>query len=224
MQQLAPAKRKRSDQEDELHSAWGDQLECDFWNIHRKPMVLKCAKGVECIECLDCKLTFCSEFCYKNHVCHRTSLDFDDCYKNPSILVQWIFERLDACVVNLEESNLFREAIGINTVKSTHDLCKLFKTNDENFTKRAVTYWSALKSGPRTFQELVELNCQCGFEYSNNIQQLVLSGRSKFSKFVCDKICTVIMNTPHLHSVLSKVGSSKDLLRLFLVVMRQGFR
>jgi hypothetical protein len=70
-------------------------------------MVLKCAKGEESIECLECKLIFCSEFCNNNHVCHPTSIDFDDCRKDPSVMVQWMFERLDACVLSIKSLHRF---------------------------------------------------------------------------------------------------------------------
>lgn len=195
MQHVVPNKRKRgADEEEDTY----ESHPCDFWNIHRSRNKLVCAKGKECIECSECNLIFCSEICCENHVCHSTCLDLDDCRQDPRMMVQWMFERLDAAVVLV-----FGETIGTdNTAKSSHDLCNLFKTKDEKFTAAALTYWSALKSGPKAFRELLELNCQIGFAMSNNTQQLVFSGRSKFSKFVCDKVCSVIKKTPHLHNIV----------------------
>ena len=111
-----------------------------------------------------------------------------------------MFERLDACVLSV-----FGKDVGKNTRKISHDLCDLFWTENLNFTNEALQYWNALKSGPKAITELLQFNCKIDFERSNGKQQLVLTGRSKFSKFLSNEIWKWIKATPSLHCVQTQV-------------------
>jgi hypothetical protein len=166
---------------------------------------LICKKGDDAISCNRCDLNFCSEYCESHHVCHEEELDYEECISNPVKMLQWMFARLRACV-----KCLFGTVAGQETPKSYHFLEDLFKTDyDPEFTKVAIAYWGALKSGPASISQVLIGNCKIEF-YTN--KQLLLSGLCTFKDSDFETICSHIENNPHLHKVcrhgiISKVSA-----------------